>query len=252
MRLVSTLRRVIPRSSFAAVALLGLAGCGQLLPGWAPARGTAARGTAAAAARPVAAGPLWDEPQFTAMLQAFRQRLPGERRALRFEIYSRDAKLEVQDPAKPANVDSYQYLDGTVSGPSPVHVATALELGGTLEENLFDLDQVTLERIPSLVQESIARTKLEGGKVEQVKVARTSPSAAAMSRQMDEEFRQREQELRQRLAGMAKGGKLESRRALTFPPLAREVQISIALEGTRQSGWLWADAKGNVTEAGAE
>jgi hypothetical protein len=247
MRLVSTLRRVIPRSSVAAVALLGLAACGQLLPGWPP-----ARGRAAAAARPVAAGPLWDEPQFTAMLQAYRQRFPGRRRALRFEIYSRNARLVVQDPSKPANVDSYQYLDGTLGGPSPVNVSSALELGGTLEESLFDWDQVTLERIPALVQESIARTKLEGGRVEQVKVWRGMPSSEAMSRQFDQEFKQRDREIRQRLAAMAKGVTPRSGRAQIFPPLGREVEIRIVLEGTRQSGWLTADAKGNVTEAKAE
>ena len=126
-----------------------------------------AQRAAGAPAPGVGSGPLWDEPQFTTMLQAYRRKLPGKCRALRFEITQSGASLQVQDSAELANVVSYDYRGTVLSGPSPVDLAGVLE-DSSLADDLFDWDQVAVERIPTLVKEALSRAKLEGSRVVQV------------------------------------------------------------------------------------
>jgi hypothetical protein len=157
------------------------------------------QGSAPGLARP--AGPLWEEPQFSAMMNAYRQALPGKRRALEFDINTERARLQVQDPAKPENVDAYEYRNGQLSQPIPVHLMG----GGKLEDNLFGWDEVAVDRIPELAKTAMEKVPLEGGKILQIKASRNLP-------------------------------------------FSDEVQIRVNLYGTRRSGYLKADAKGNVKE----
>jgi hypothetical protein len=116
-----------------------------------------------------AAGPMWSEPQFSSMLQAYRQQLPGKRKALEFEITDERARLQVQDPAKPQNVDQYEYRQGRLTGPTPVQL-----MGETdhLGENLFAWDEVAAERIPELAKTALAKVPIEDGRIVQVRVGR--------------------------------------------------------------------------------
>jgi len=161
------------------------------------------------------AGPLWEEPQFSKMMAEYQKALPGKRHALVFTIDADSAQLQVQDPAKPENVDAYQCHDGQLQGPIPVR----LYGGGKLEDNLFDWDQVAVDRIPALVKTAKEKVPLEGGKVIEVKV------------RQDEEVH----------IDLQHGG----------PPMIQVLRIHVALEGTRRIGALVADAKGNVISAEA-
>jgi hypothetical protein len=166
---------------------------------------------AQATARPIAGGPLWAEPQFTAMLQAYRQRLPGKQRVFEFAVYGGSASLAVQDPANLKHVDSYDYQNGSVAGPAPVDVSDA---SGKLEDHLFAWDQVAIERIPALVQEALRRTKVESPEIGEVSVA----------------------------VSLDSGGDAAKR------PGPKPAEITVSFKGPRGYGSLTADAKGTVHE----
>jgi hypothetical protein len=86
-------------ASLTAAITLSVASCEQVPAKW----------TASAPAPGVRSGPLWNEPQVTTMLRAYRQKLPGKCRALRFETTQSGASLQVQDSAELAHVVSYDY-----------------------------------------------------------------------------------------------------------------------------------------------
>ena len=151
-----------------------------------------------------AAGPLWEEPQLSAMMKAYHDALPGKRMVLRFNANVGGASVQVQDPAKPENVDQYNYRDGQLSPPVPVRLHL---FGGKLEDSLFDWNEVAFDKIPELARLAMEKIPLEGGRVVGFRVGH---------------------------AIVDTDGK---------------VYISIDVEGTRKSGTLKADAKGNVIEA---
>jgi hypothetical protein len=129
---------------------------------------------AAAASGPEAGAkpkePLWTAERLAKMMAAYHQALPGTIRVLDFKIYDRYARMQVQDPAKPENVDQYDYR-GRVSEPVPVKLAGK----GSLEANLFDLDAVAFDRIPALVEEAAAKLPVEGGKLGHILIRRGLP-----------------------------------------------------------------------------
>jgi hypothetical protein len=114
--------------------------------------------------------PLWTAERLSKMIAAYHQALPGRIRVLDFKIYDRYARMQVQDPAKPENVDQYDYR-GRVSEPVPVKLAGK----GSLEANLFDLDEVALDRIPALVEEAAAKLPMEGASMGHILVRRALP-----------------------------------------------------------------------------
>ena len=225
----------------------------------------------------VRSGSLWNEPQFTTMLQAYRQKLPGKCRVLRFEITQSGARLQVQDSAELAKVVAYDYRGTVLSGPSPVDLAGVLE-GSSLVDDLFDWDQVAVERIPTLVKEALNRAKLAGSRVVQVTIARQAPSPAELARRiearinaqfeaqeaemdarrraMEEKFRRMKQEVwgRERAAsrrifrGEPRDAKKDQRPVLA--PMA--VEISLRLQVPWGFAWLTADASGTITGSGQQ
>src|SRR5262249_10414235 len=80
------------------------------------------------------------------------------------------AILQVQDPAKPENVDQYTYHH-KVSAPRPVHLVGH----GSLESNLFDFDAVAFDRLPALLDEAQKRTNLEGQRLTHLIIKRNLP-----------------------------------------------------------------------------
>lgn len=114
--------------------------------------------------------PLWTAERLSKMIAAYHQAVPGKIRVLDFKIYDRYARMQVQDPAKPENVDQYDYR-GRVSEPVPVKLAGK----GSLEANLFDLDDVAFDRIPALAEEAAAKLPMEGGKLGHILIRRGLP-----------------------------------------------------------------------------
>ncbi len=234
-----------------------------------------AKRAAGAPAPGVRSGPLWNEPQFTTMLQAYRQKLPGKCRALRFEMTESGASLQVQDSAELANVVSYDYKRTVLSGPSPVDLAGVLE-DSNLADELFDWDQVAVEVIPTLVKVALSRTKLAGTRVVQVKITRKAPNSAELARRieaqiespmqikaqidarrraMEQKLRRLDQEVRGRnptdghtiIGGEPRDDKNAAQQSVLLP---MAVEISLRLQVPWGFGWLTADASGTITGSG--
>ncbi len=243
-------------ASLTTAAALTVASCQQ-----APAK------PAGAPAPEVRKGGLWSEPRFTRMLQAYRRQLPGKLRALRFEMTESSASLQVQDPAEPAKAVSYGYKGSELSGPSPVDLVGEQE-DLDFDDDLFDWDQVAVERIPTLVQAALGRIKLAGARVVQVRVARKAPDPAeraqrmrarietrtyALCRAMEQKLRRLDREAWDRnpqlcanFGGERRDGK--DAQPTVLPPMA--VEISLRLQVPWGFGWLTADAGGTITDSG--
>src|SRR5436305_14956195 len=114
--------------------------------------------------------PLWTAGRLPKVIAAYHKALPGKVRALDLKIYEHYASIQAQDPAKPENVDQYDYR-GRVSEPIPVK----LHGHGDLDDNLFDLDEIAFDRIPALVEKAVARMPMEGGAVGYILVRRGLP-----------------------------------------------------------------------------
>jgi hypothetical protein len=100
------------------------------------------------------------------------EKIGGEVRALDLSIYENNLKIQVQDPKKKENVDSYDYKNGVIAEPVPVRLMG----GGSLEQNLFNLKEVNLAKIPELIDEAREKSKdLEGAKVTHVVVKKDLP-----------------------------------------------------------------------------
>ncbi|HEX8734439.1 MAG TPA: hypothetical protein VF721_03900 [Pyrinomonadaceae bacterium] len=100
------------------------------------------------------------------------EKIGGEVKALDLTIYENYLKIQVQDPQKKENVDSYDYKNGVIDEPVPVRLIG----GGNLEENLFKLKEVNLAKIPELIDEAREKSKdLEGAKVSHVIVKKDLP-----------------------------------------------------------------------------
>jgi hypothetical protein len=247
-------------ASLTTAATLTLASCEQV----------PAKRAAGAPSPGVRSGSLWNEPQFTAMLRAYRQKLPSKCRARRFQMTEGGASLQVQDPAELAKVVSYDYKGKVLSGPSPVDLARVLE-DSDLADDLFDWDQVAVERIPTLVKVALSRTQLAGARVVQVKITRKTPRSAeharrieakidaqvdASRRAMEQKFRQldpdfwaRNPEAARRIfGGEPRDGTNDQRPVLA--PMA--VEISLRLQVPWGFAWLTADASGTITGSGQQ
>lgn len=81
---------------------------------------------------------------------------------LKMSFYDRYAMVEVQDPAKPENIDGYQWRDGKLSPPSPVKIIGS----GKIADNVFPLKDVNFAGLPDLTKEVEDKVKdVEGGKM---------------------------------------------------------------------------------------
>lgn len=100
-------------------------------------------------------------PEFVgAAATAFQDEL-GDFKALEMTIHPDQprARVQVQDPAKPANVDEYEFTGTKVSSPSPV----TLRGDGDLEANLFLASTIAWDQIPALMDQAVAEIgPLEG------------------------------------------------------------------------------------------
>jgi hypothetical protein len=213
---------------------------------------------AGAPARQAPPGPLWNEPQLTKMIQAYRRKLPAKSRALRFEMYNNIASLDLLDPSQRKKVASYDYKDGELKGPSPFDPFGVFQ-DSNLDDNVFDWDQVALERIPALVIAALTQTQLVGAKVVAVRVTRQAPSSDEIGRRIQNEIKARtramERKLRRARDAVASGEPEVSDKAQhfgdPFAPLAA-VEISVQLQAPGGFGWLTADVTGTITGSGVD
>lgn len=115
------------------------------------------------------AGPVWEEPQFSMLLQAYRQRLPGKTRVLELSLHEFSDTLRVHDPKAEEGVSEYHYFNFSsvhLGDPSP----GSLESDESLAESPFFLDQVALDRIPE-------KMSFEGAEIASIRVKRGPPPA---------------------------------------------------------------------------
>ena len=91
---------------------------------------------------------------------------------LKLSFYDSYAMAEVQDPAKPENIDGYTWRDGKLSPPNPVKILGS----GKIEDNVFPLKDVNVEGLPDLTEELMAKLKdVEGGSMIGYTVSRGLP-----------------------------------------------------------------------------
>jgi hypothetical protein len=146
-----------------------LAACNQS-PGSA---GTRARSEAVASASQEMSGPsLFSNEVLTPALQILRSKTDGK--WLRLEVKPREIILQAEDPGNPGAVLEYHYRDGKLS--EPEHAV--LRGKGELTDNLFELSEVRLDAIPSLVSEAVRRVDAEHGVAERVLVRRNLPASS--------------------------------------------------------------------------
>jgi hypothetical protein len=91
-------------------------------------------------------------PEFaTAAAAAFQAKL-GDFKAIQVTIHTDNgnAEAQVQDPAKPANVDAYDYKGGAVSGPVPVKLTGS----GELADNLFAASEIAWDKLPAMMDQA--------------------------------------------------------------------------------------------------
>jgi len=93
---------------------------------------------------------------------AFAEKIGGEIKITKMRIYEDYSEIQAQNPQKPENVDRYTYRNGALEKVVPVQIIGS----GNLEDNLFKLNDVAIEKIPELVREAMERSKdLENPKI---------------------------------------------------------------------------------------
>lgn len=98
---------------------------------------------------------------------AFVDKIGGEVKILHLNLGEAYAEIQAQDPKKPENVDEYTYRNGALEKVVPVKLSGP----GKLEDNLFKLNDVALEKIPELVRDALERSKdLENPKSSLVRI----------------------------------------------------------------------------------
>jgi len=71
-------------------------------------------------------------------------------------IYPEYMDVEAQDPEVPEHIDEYEWRDGSVSGPEPVHLSGPQE---EVEASLFPTSSVQWRDIPDIVREVERRAR---------------------------------------------------------------------------------------------
>ena len=137
----------------------------------------------------------------------FTEKVGGDIKPLYIYFLSDYAELQAQDPKKPENVDQYSYRNDVFERQIPVKLSGP----GKLKDNLFNLNDVALEKIPELVKDALERSKdLENPKVSIVRIALDPSFITQKSKNKPE--------------------------------------IRINIEGTRKNASMTADAQGKVLD----
>ena len=100
-------------------------------------------------------------PEFVTAAAAAYQAALGDFKAMEVTMWPDQprAEADVQDPAKPANVDTYEFAGTKVGSPQPV----TLTGDGELEPNLFLASTVAWDKIPAMMEQAVVEIgELEG------------------------------------------------------------------------------------------
>lgn len=100
-------------------------------------------------------------PEFVGAAAAAFQTDLGDFKALQVTIHPDQprATVQAQDPAKPANVDEYEFTGTKVGKPAPVTITG----DGDLEANLFLASTIAWDQIPAMMDQAVAEIgPLEG------------------------------------------------------------------------------------------
>lgn len=106
---------------------------------------------ASGAGAQAAGGSLFESNHAEALAVKFAARLGAPVRALELTLYPTYAFLQAQDPENASHVDKYPYRNGTITAPEPVR----LHLRGKLEDHLFSLGDVALDKVPALIRQTV-------------------------------------------------------------------------------------------------
>lgn len=122
---------------------------------------------------PPEAGPsLLTEKALKKGLAALRRRVGESPLVLKLVVFPNRIVLQARNGENAEHIDQHVYRrDGTLGEPVPVK----LKGPGKLEDNLFPLRDAKLDAIPKLVDEAIAASGVEDGKVGRVVLKRDLP-----------------------------------------------------------------------------
>jgi|JI10StandDraft_1071094.scaffolds.fasta_scaffold218083_1 hypothetical protein len=130
--------------------------------------------------RPATASPadLFQTDLIARSVREVESRVGAPLRVLDLQAENGSLRIQVQDPAKPANVDQYELRDGRISGPAPVQL-----LGpGDLEASLFPMAAVDLAGIPEFAREALAKLAIPDAQVTSLRIRVDDPPGAIRKR----------------------------------------------------------------------
>lgn len=87
-------------------------------------------------------------------------------------LYPSYAIFEAQDPKNKEHLDRYTYRSGGVQEPQPLRLSAGDRK--KLDAALFSLDELSLDKVPSLMADALSQLKLEDGKISHVIIDRDS------------------------------------------------------------------------------
>lgn len=121
---------------------------------------------------PAAGGPsLLGASALTKAMSALLVQIGGHAQVLQLLVYPDHVVVQAQDPVHPERVLQYEYRAGMVGKPQQV----LLKGKGTLEDNLFPLEDAKLDVIPALAERAVSKVDAKNGKVEYVILKRDLP-----------------------------------------------------------------------------
>lgn len=138
------------------------------------------RQLAGALSRPasVGAADLFETDLIARTARDVESRVGAPLRVLDLQAENGSLRLQVQDPAKPENVDQYELRDGRLAGPLPVQL-----LGpGDLEASLFPLAAVDLAGIPGFARAALTKLAIPDAKVTSLRIRVDDPPGAIRKR----------------------------------------------------------------------
>jgi hypothetical protein len=98
----------------------------------------------------------------TQSYDAFKAKF-GDFKSLEYTIFLGDnqrVQAQIQDPAKPANVDQYTLEGGSISDAVPVKLSG----DGSLEENVFQASTVAWDKLPDMIDQAKTSIPVEDSK----------------------------------------------------------------------------------------
>lgn len=100
---------------------------------------------------------------------------------IRVEMRKDKLEVTIQSPTDPKNIDSYTFSGGSVTGPKPVkaisfgdNVMTADKYGST------EIGDIGFANVPAAINEAIAASKVENGKVEVITMEPDLPKGGTL------------------------------------------------------------------------